>query len=63
MADPWTQRRHAAGGTAHTRDGLTIHDHPTIGINLYRGETLISTGFRSVDAAKDYADKQEATHG
>ncbi len=63
MGDTWTQRRHAAGGMAHTRGPLTIHDHPTGGINLYRGDTLVSTGFRSVQAAKEYADKQEAANG
>ncbi len=63
MADPWIQRRHASGGTAHTRGDMTIHDHATSGINLYRGSVLLSTGFRSVQAAKDYAERIEKDHG
>ncbi len=59
----WTTRKDASGGTAHICGPLKIIAHPVTGTNLYRGADLISVGFRSVQAAKDYAAKMKgASH-
>ena len=59
----WQHRgKDTAGSDTHMATNVhgtfLITDHPVTGIHLYRGvglqKVLVSLGFRSVDAAKEY---------